>query len=331
MFARGGGAQLRGHGDGAVHVSGVKRCASVWACPICGPAIREQRAREIDAAGAEWIKRGGTLVFVSATVSHRLGDHLSDVFDLVQSAWSATFRFGRNRPAWYRGQVRVAEVTHGRNGWHPHIHAAIFVHGRPADAVMRVRSALASRWSDAVHSLGGSTDVTSARSPGFDVRAVTDTEGLAQYVCKVSDGWGLGLELARGDLKRNRGKGSTPHELLTRAIDGDYRSASLWAVYERATHGRRFTMWSPGLKAELGVEELSDIDAAAVDPSSTVLTVTAFVPARRWNRYARTGEAAEIINAVSLIASGNSPPSVWRWPRSWLLSVSPSSRLPRSA
>src|SRR4051794_25115496 len=36
--------------DGVAHVSGVKTCGLVWACPVCGPKIRHGRSIEVGAA-----------------------------------------------------------------------------------------------------------------------------------------------------------------------------------------------------------------------------------------------------------------------------------------
>lgn len=326
MYALDRSVTVAGSADGSVHTSGVRRCASPWACPYCSPVIAEVRAGLLDQAFSEWVRRGGTILFVTATLRHNYGDDLADLLAMVQDSWSATFRFKR-RPSWYGGQSRAIEVTHGGKGWHPHIHAAIFVKPGEHDRAVRALAALGYDWATNVGNRGGFSLVRKATSPGWDVRTTFDTSGLSDYLLKVSGGWGLGLELAAAYRKSGHKAGRTHFELLRDAMAGDRQALVLFNVYERATAGRQAIVSTPGLLASLAVEDLADDDAVAVAPSD-VVTVLMVVPARVWRGLLRTGGAAQLLADVSARASGHWPPERdWDWPPGWTMRYSPSSAL----
>lgn len=316
---------VSGTADGSAHLKGVKRCASSWACPTCSASIAETRAANIDTACAEWIKRGGTVMFITATLRHTRADDLSDVLALVQKSWSRTFRF-KHRPQWYGGQCRAIEVTHGRNGWHPHIHAAIFVN--PGFDGLGVLTSMRHDWGHSVSHHGGSTATAHPHSPGWNVKATFDTSGLSDYLCKVSGGWGIGLEIASAYRKSGHKAGRTHMQLLRSAVvNGDMDDMRLYNVYERATAGRQSIVWTPGLCKELTGEELSDEQAVNVEPSS-VVTVLLVVPAKAWRKLLTSGRAADLLSDVALLAAGRWSPSLeWPYPPGWTLKHHPSSAL----
>lgn len=276
----------------AEHVSGIVRCASANACPVCAPVIRERRAGEIDALCSAVLEAGCRAYFVTATASHRLGDELADVLELVRESWTAAFSGRSAQASGYLGQVRVIEVTYGANGWHPHVHALLVFSPdapSPRDALAR----FGTRYRQAVRARGGSVSDTAV---GFHVRAVSSARATAGYLTKVSGGWGVGLELARGDVKRSAGKGATPWELLDRAAAGDARAARLFEVYERATAGRRLIVVSRKLSAAFGVELVSDEEAASADADEFGV-VFVFQP-RAWERWRLWGMLPRVLEAL---------------------------------
>jgi hypothetical protein len=346
MHGLGGPIEVGCTAAGVVHVGNVSRCGSPWACPVCEPTIAERRASEIDQAAAEWVQRGGSVWFVTATLRHELGDELGELLELVQSAWSATWRF-KERPWWYGGMVRAVEVTHGGNGWHPHMHAAVFVgelrpgpnpHG-PAGWVAGLDPAATLRrlhrmrwaWEHEVERRGGTTSVRGGlvdeaglvRRIGWDVVPCTFADGATQtiggYLAKVHEGWGLGLEIARAGMKRGRRKGQTPAQLLAAAVEGDQAAARLFEVYERATAGRRRIVASRGLYRALAVRELSDDEAANAAPDDAPVAELR-IPSSAWFRLLRCGEAAAVLDDLAaLVVHGEA----WRWPAVWLSRAGP--------
>jgi len=291
VLAGAGSVTVGRTGAGAVHVSGVQRCASVWACPVCAPTIRERRATEVDQVVRGALDAGHVVYFVTATVSHKLGDHLSDVLNLVTESWRATFSGRRAqslRGKGYVGQIRNIEVTHGVNGWHPHIHATL-IFDRDADETV---TALGRAFSTAVASRGG---ISIVPGPGWSWSRVETASAVSAYLAKVEGGWGIGLEMARGDLKLSRGAaGRTPGQILTAAADGCPDAAVLFRIYEECTKGRNFMRFSRGLKATFGVVEVSDEEAAELAPVDE-LEVTWTVAAVVWYRIVRSGQLGPLL------------------------------------
>lgn len=351
MLARDRVVTVAATATGDVGIRGVKRCASPWACMCCSPAIGERRAAELDAAFAEWKRRGGTLLFVTATIQHERADDLGELLDVIQRAWSRTWRFeaprfgtGKNtmgmlmnghrvRPSWYAGQARAIETTHGRAGWHPHVHAAVFVEpGADEATVTADLERLMVRWGESLARMGRTARLSLVRDklsgelvvPGWHVRPIDDAAETARYLTKVQGGWGAGLELARMDLKRGRQGGRKPFDLLEAAMDGDTAAERLWWEYERATQGRQRIVVSPGLMARCKVEVLDDDDAAESGKLTGPAVVEAHVPARHWRALWKNGDAAALVNAVA--AAGRGDPidgTVWRWPWKWLQNSPP--------
>lgn len=281
-------------------VTGVHRCASIWSCPLCAPVIREARAADIQLASDRVRDAGGSALFVTATGPHRKGDPLGPLFDLaarfghlclVGRKWREfQDRFG------YIGIIRAIEVTYGAppfdNGWHPHLHGLFFFDRvLTAAEVLEFRTWLFSRWQGVLTSKG-----FGALHPekGVDVRPVTDAAGLSEYLTAVEGGWGVGLEVARGDLKY---KGKTPLDLLALFADtGDLVARALWLEYERVTFGRRAIQWSPGLRAKLlpDVVELTDEEAASAEGEDEVLLSFPFF-GDEWNLWVRSNRVKQVL------------------------------------
>lgn len=333
-----------------VVVRGIRRCKSSWACPACSPAIGETRAGELDAAFRYWLDSGGLLFFVTATLQHTADDDLDELLSVVQWSWSRTWRhesprFGtgkttagllmngdRLKPAWFAGQARAIETTHtDRGGFHPHVHAAIFVEpGHDAAEVEAALKRYGERWAESVERKGRKARVTPVRDrqtgelvrPGWDVRAIYTTAETASYLTKIDGGWGAGLELARADLKRS-GKGRQPFDLLALAQEdegteeGD-RWLELWNTYEAATASRQRVVVTPGLMARCKVEVVEDDEAVEGTLDGEPVEAEARIIGYMWRRLWRKGEAGEVVNAVEAIARGAPSDSVWRWPPGWL-------------
>lgn len=92
------------------------RCDLKW-CPTCQPALAARTGDRYAriAAGCEWP------LMVTFTVEHSAADEVG----LMREVRRSFTRLRRMR--WFksaqRGGVAAVEITHGKNGWHPHIHA----------------------------------------------------------------------------------------------------------------------------------------------------------------------------------------------------------------
>lgn len=260
---------VHGPGDdaGFAHFSGLERCGSIWACPVCSAVIRAERAREIGAALEAAHVGGLGVLFTTFTLRHRQADALRFSLDVVLKAFT---RMVRGRP-WrrlcerigYVGFIRATEVTYGGNGWHPHLHLAIVTSAPLSDDLCASFEAeVSTLWRSAVEALGGRLP---SRQHGVKVLAADGAvDGISDYVSKAQEHVGkqrrsVALELARGDLKTGRAGSVMPFELL----DDDTRSPqimALWCEYVEGSKGRRAFSWSKHLRDRLlpGAEELED-------------------------------------------------------------------------
>ncbi len=287
------------------HVSGIQRCGSPWCCPICAPVVRERRAKEIDQALAAHLAGGGGALFVTLTVGHHLGDGLAPRLDLMATAFRSLLKGApwkrRAVRLGYIGLVRALEVTWSEvNGWHPHPHA-VLLFDRPltADEVSDLDEWMHGRWAAVVERKG----FGQINSHGVDVRPVVDAGCLAAYLTKVEDGWGVGLELARGDLKVGKRPGSlNPVGILRAAVEtGEVRMLDLWREYEAATFGRKAIVSTPGLLKRLGVDQVDDVEAAAAE-GADVARLRWLIAAAIWVAHLRAGTTGQLLTDIELDA-----------------------------
>lgn len=251
------------------HYSGLSRCGSVWACPVCAAVIRARRAKEIGAAAELAEDKGHGLLFTTLTLRHRDGDGLAPTLDLLMEAWRKVqgwqgWRDLKKRVG-YVGAVRATEVTYGGNGWHPHSHLLMVTEKPLSDeARAEFEATLSALWIRSIQKLGGRLPT---REHGVVVKSVDDSGGIkvADYLAKVQENVGerranIAAELVRGDLKNGRADSLAPFELLDAQGDGSERARGLWIEYVEGTHARRALSWTKGLREYLlpDEEELSD-------------------------------------------------------------------------
>ena len=318
-------------GENVAHVSSVMRCANVWACPICGPRIRSYRAADLDTAAGRWLEMGGGIALLTLTVPHHggsQGGELKPMLRRLRTALGAALagrgwkdlRQAHGVAHW----VKAWDVTHGPNGWHPHVHALLFTLAPLDDAaVAELRQALARRWTDAVWAQGFDAphDIH-----GVHLERARERSDAARYVCQVigeteSDAapWSVAEETARADLKQSRHQGHrTPWQILDDfQRDGEFRDLVLWRDYERATKGVHSIRWSKGLRKVLALEqEISDQDAAsqgpAPDPNLSEPMLVTVLRAEEWSLIRRQrGGVSQLLT----LAEGGGAEAVAAWLR----------------
>ena len=230
---------------------GLETCGSVWACPTCAARIYAKRAEELGQAFELWQSSEPTMV--TLTVRHGRADSLRELRRGLAKAWEYLWR-GRagmaRRKVWgIRHWVRAIEVSHGPNGWHPHIHAFVFAMHPIGDAA---KAELAGAWRRAVVRALGFKFRPSVRR-GVDVRP----RGCAKhYLAK------LGLEIHAITKKGRTSKHRSPWEIAADAGRGDARSVGLWQEYCRAMFGARQLTWSRGARERFQLEDVPDAEAA---------------------------------------------------------------------
>jgi hypothetical protein len=263
--------------DTLARYSGVQTCGSIHACPLCTVTIREKRKSQVEAVGVAHLAAGGLLEFATFTLPHNVGDSLGSTLSAARDAWTHLQRGKTYRRLKKSGQIIGAlvavEITHGYNGWHPHLHVLLFL---AADVdVQALRPVMARRWADGVEE-SGFRRPSEQHGTVFE-RVGGSADALAAYLVKVQDGdaaKSIAAELVRGHTKRGRSRHLTPFQLLEVASLGGTtekqkaragRAAALWHEYELATKGRRALTGLAPLLRLYGVEDLDDDAAAAAD------------------------------------------------------------------
>lgn len=248
---------LERKGDtGKAGFDGLKTCASVWCCPCCSPRISARRKDDLDVLLSGARASGLSVVMLTLTARHDRQMKLAPFLDALKDAKR---RF-RQRREWrglkpvFVGSVTATEVTHGRNGWHPHFHEIAVLDCPPAAALSLIEG-LRAAWLACLHGVG-----LSGNDAAFQVQSA---QAAGAYVAK----FGAAEELALQGEKRGRNGSRGPWQLLDDARDGDKRAAAIWCEYALSFRGRRQLVWSPGLKARFGIDDVPDDEAAGeVEP-----------------------------------------------------------------
>jgi hypothetical protein len=215
---------------------------------------------------------------VTLTFPHDLGMRLAPLLALMAKAFSSTIG---GRP-WIRlkqtlaiaGTIRSLEVTHGPNGWHPHLHVLVFAEGdMGAEGLMHLTSHFRRSWDRFI--TGAGYRQPSAQH-GVVIKRCYSAAEAGAYIAKVQDGGAVGNELARGDLKSGRNGHRTPFQILEDFRQtGDLADLALWHEYEAATRGHQAITWSKGLKKRLDVCSRTDEEIAAEEIGGDVVMMIA--------------------------------------------------------
>jgi hypothetical protein len=299
-------------GERIAGFAGLASCGSVWSCPVCSAQIMVRRREDVALAVDKARERGWSVVMVTLTVRHRKGQPLASVWDAVSAGWGAvtsgsgwvggkirkdgSHKVGDKERYGITGYIRAAEVTHGEHGWHPHVHALLFLDGPISeDGAIALGMSMWQRWDRAVRKAGFS----SLRDHGgLDAHVVNEDaqKVMADYFTKVvyqpdSRAGDIASELTLGGLtKDGRLKGRTPMQILRSIVEtGDADDLDLWLEWERVSRGRRALTWSTGLREVLGLDaEATDEEIAAEEIGSVQDTVVVLT-AQGW-RTLRDGE-----------------------------------------
>lgn len=294
MLASGTTYDAQGNAAGEVRrgsFSGVSTCSSVWACPVCSARIQAGRRQELAALMDYATEQGYTIVFVTNTLRHSAGQRLDDLWGALSSCHAELGRSGTVRrirkKLGFAGYVRAVEVTHGKNGWHPHIHSVYLLKEAPTKLQLKeLKDAEFSVWSSATQR-AYSTRTRREKNTGvvlrfrkrvklglplaerYDMRIADGSTSMADYLAKAEYDSGLNRESLvsvqhemQGSATKKAKHGSlTPFQILqhfTETGEADY--LDLWREYEEASRGRRALTWSQGLKEAAGIAEVADAD-----------------------------------------------------------------------
>jgi len=329
---------IRSNGDRAAFHN-VERCNSPM-CPVCGIVRAAQNRLELTAAIAAAARMGYTPMLITYTARHDARTPLKD-FKKRQSAahtkvWEG--REGQNIKEEFGvvGFIRVKEMTYGKNGHHPHLHALTFIDMGTGSEVSPemwaalLNAVLTPRWLKMLKKQG----LQASDERGVDVRA--GDSYIAEYVSKFGHEptdyvWGIADEVAGAHAKKSAAGGLTPLQLLAAAAGvnpealislrdivptlkrksdktvKDFAAARWMEVYD-AYKGDHLLRWSPGLKKLLNVEAELAALAADLEAAETELTDRVLIHVDEWQRIIPPGNAhfsqpdyrAEMLQAVMM-------------------------------
>lgn len=219
----------------------VSHCDNAWACPVCAPRLAARRCLALKPQIEARQDAGARNYLITLTLRHEHKDDLGWLHGGLQKIWSRVtsgraWKDVKGRIEWVKGH----DTTHGRHGWHPHLH--LFVSIAPdesggnddTDAIARM---IADRWRQMAEKCGfeaiqDAQDVQECRDPAEAAAYATTPAGVMEVA---------GLATKRG----NKG-GQTPFEILSEAVAGDESARLLWRDYVGATKGRRQIATSKG-------------------------------------------------------------------------------------
>ena len=233
------GLQLRQTAQGpTASMTGVVTCGSVWCCAACSAKKSAERAEEVNTA-LRWARAlGYSVSMLTLTFAHTRRDDLAKILAAQKEALRA---FRQSKP-WRAlravGTIGATEITHGRNGFHPHEHIVVILPHDSASA-LKALEGLRAEWLRSLVKQG----LTGNRH-AFQVQGASEA---GDYVTKFA----AASEVTMTQTKSGRGEGRNPWEVLSDAAHGCKRSAMIWATYAQAVKGRNQLVWSRGLRAKV--------------------------------------------------------------------------------
>jgi hypothetical protein len=245
--------QIQRTPDGAIKMQGVCTCGSPWGCPSCAVKIYTERSAQVTSAATQWRDSGGFLYLMTNTLRHAWDDDLRVLRTHLSKATSRMWQGRAGQSLMARIQkkhhIRSIEVTHGENGYHPHVHMLLFMDRELQDSD---KQEFADRWKQSVDLELGSRYV-----PDDEHGTTIDESHRTDYITK------LGLEVAAITTKLAKNGNRMMWTVAADAADGDKQSGAIWARYVRDMFGCRQLFWSKGAKREFGIKQVSDADIAA--------------------------------------------------------------------
>jgi hypothetical protein len=188
------------------------------------------------------------------------------------------------------GDIRALEVTHGENGWHPHLHILIlFKPGKSQQDADAFASWLYDAWARAIERMGFGV----CSKDAFTFEPVQADHGAAEYVSK----WGAALELTKANTKKTRNGGRTPWQILGDFAEaGKPRDRELFREYALAFKGARQLTWSRDLRA-LYLNEPEAPDNELADEGQAGETQTSSLTREMFKLIAAKGKTAHVLSA----------------------------------
>lgn len=294
---------LKSAEHGKAFYQGLMACGRVWHCPVCAAKISERRRIELKGAMASAERLGLKAHFITLTIPHGIGDDIQELLDKLRLA-NKKMSSGRNavkkRLQELLGEdsdatvgfIRALEVTHGKNGFHPHFHIILFTHADVTTSLVKY-----------VYSKAWIKACLAADLPEPHIEhgcVVKDGSYASEYVSK----WGIEDEMTKANTKITKQKGRSPWGLLDAMLTGDdefytpEKSRSLFMVYAKAFSGQRQLYWSNGLRKALYVEKEETDEEIVSRPDDVNSYLLAQIPFKDWKRVLKAKQEANLLTVA---------------------------------
>lgn len=270
------------------------------------------RNHDVKTAIDRWGMADKAFVFQTLTMRHHKGQSLAELWSGLSYAWQRLNSGALSKKEVERfqqtGFIRVVEITHGKNGWHIHIHILRFLEKGLADTEVKEWSeAQYKRWSKALTDIGLDSPLRQAQ----DFKLTRNAQDLAKYLTKQANyGGKLDKEMTSSETKKAKLGGRKPFEILDDALaNSQGLDKALWLEYETVSQGKKQTHWSNGLRDLLGInQELDDEETAAREeaistPPVVCLTnqgIKTLSSQRRWQHEALTVAERSGVKALEI-------------------------------
>lgn len=271
--------------------SGLLVCGSVWNCPVCAAKISERRRKEIKQAFDMHKEDGGKIALMTLTFSHKKSDRLKVTIERFGQATQMFMRggsFNEIRKAMdLIGRIRVYEVTFGDNGYHPHVHIALF-YNNDVD-LNDMKNRMFELWNKACEKSGLST----SKKYGLDLQDGNEAE---KYLSKHGT-WSLEQELSKSHIKKAKNESMTPFDFLREyLLTDDKKYLKLFQEYAECFKGKRQIQWSQGLKKRFIVQEKSDEQLAKEKTEEA--DILGLIDSEDWKQILKTESRSKLLDRI---------------------------------
>lgn len=269
VVASGGvGMQVR---NGRARYTGLATCGSVWLCSVCAKKVQRRRQDEVEQTLRRHFAKGGGVMFLTLTLPHYVNDSLGRLMDVVVQGYQKVRQDRHLKPL---QMIRALEVTHGKNGWHPHLHVLMLTPAPVTDAELQDTQARVFRVWERHERLKMGRGVSAECCPVL--RA--DSAEVGAYAAKMS----ITYEVTAQASKDGRKDGRTPFQIAADFVaSGDAEDLRLWAQYEYAVQGRKQLTWTKGIRLSQDEDLAAQAEAEPQDEvHPEVLLYT--IPAPAW-------------------------------------------------
>lgn len=292
--------------NGKLALRGVTYCHNTWACPSCTPRAMMKIATRLKAAYKMLGERGYEARMITFTVPHQViyaknvtfGANLNIMLHFLRTTFnsflSGTIKHVRPKDCY---TFQIFEVTHGKNGWHPHIHAIYWFKKEEWSAFLEKEQNLVESWHRHCCKIGKKmmTDEMINQADYEEILGTLPTSNNpGVYISKhtnevynyINDG--LANEVTTLHFKEARRGNLTIWQILDLALkDNNEQCWKLFIEYALATQGLHRWRFNRGFVTEIDcyMKEHPQIDIAKKKQAEDAVAVTqvAWFTSLQWN------------------------------------------------